>query len=132
MNYNVLFLLAELPTPIIIMAVSALMWKNPPKQTENFGYRTKRSQKSESAWNYAQITFGRICTICFVVFTALTVALQIVAISVNFGNDTAFGIFLAHTAALVILLFAVIAAVESKLKKHFDEDGNLRENGTIN
>lgn len=132
MNYNVLFLFAELPVPIIYMAVAASIWKNPPKWQENFGYRTKRALKSESVWNYAQVTYGKISALCFSVFTAFTLILVITAITVNFDDITAFAVFIAHTVLLVILLFVTVIIVENKLKKHFDEDGNLRENGLNN
>lgn len=131
MNNNVLFLLGKLPTPIIIMALSAMIWKNPPKQNENIGYRTTRSQKSEEAWKYAQTEWGKISTIIFAVFTALTIILEVIAIKVNFDESTGFIVFIAHTVFLVILLFIPVIIVENKLKKRFDEDGNLRENGNI-
>lgn len=131
MNYNVLFLFAELPVPIIYMAVAASICRNPPKWRENFGYRTKRALKSESAWNYAQITYGKISTICFSVFAALTLILDITAIAANFDDITAFAVFIAHTVLLVILLFVTVMIVENKLKKSFDKDGKPKENGHV-
>lgn len=127
MNNNVLYLIGELPAPIIILVLSASIWKNPPKYGENIGYRTTRSEKSEMIWNYAQRAFGGISAITFAVFTALTVALEIVAITVNFSDETGFAVFIAHTFTLVILLFVTVIIVENKLRIRFDKDGILKE-----
>ncbi|MDE6733342.1 MAG: SdpI family protein [Oscillospiraceae bacterium] len=124
MNYNVLYLLGELPAPIIILVLSALVWKDPPRQSENIGYRTRRSQSSEQAWLFAQVVYGRLSTIVFAVFTALTAIVGVVGILMNFGEKTGFAVFIAQNCVLVILLFATVAAVEGRLKAAFDENGD--------
>lgn len=123
MNHNVLYLLGELPAPIIILALSALVWKDPPRQSENIGYRTRRSQSSEQAWVFAQVVYGKLSTIVFAVFTALTAIVGVIGILKNFGEKTGFAVFIAQNCVIVILLFAVVAAVESRLKAAFDENG---------
>lgn len=126
MNYNVLYLLSELPAPIIVLALSAIVWKNPPRPSENIGYRTRRSQSSEQAWLFAQITYGKLSTIVFAVFTALTVVVGLVGILRNFDESTGFAVFIAQNCMLVALLFVIIAIVEQKLKSAFDENGQPR------
>lgn len=123
MNYNVLYLLSELPAPVIILALSALVWKNPPRPSENIGYRTRRSQSSEHAWLFAQIAYGKLSTIVFTVFTALTVVVGLIGILMNFDESTGFAVFIAQNSILVALLFVIIAIVEQKLKAAFDENG---------
>lgn len=122
-NYNILYLIAELPAPLTILALSALVWKNPPRQNENIGYRTRRSQSSEQAWLFAQIAYGKLSTIVFAVFTALTVIVGVVGILKNFGEKTGFAVFIAQNCILVALLFVILIIVENKLKSAFDEHG---------
>ncbi|MDE6726447.1 MAG: SdpI family protein [Oscillospiraceae bacterium] len=123
MNYNVLYLLGELPAPVIILALSALIWKNPPRQSENIGYRTRRSQSSEQAWVFAQIVYGKLSTIVFAAFTALTAVVGIIGILRNFDENTGFAVFIVQNVVLVALLFVIIIVVERKLKAAFDENG---------
>lgn len=124
MNYNVLYLVSELPAPVIVMVISALIWKNPPCRSENVGYRTKRSQSSEQAWLYAQVVYGKLATIIFAIYTVFTAVLGVVGIFLNFGEKTGFVVLIVQCAVLVALLFVIVGVVESKLKAAFDEQGN--------
>ena len=127
MNDNILYLIAEIPTPVIIMIIAISMWRSPPKRNENFGYRTRRSMLSEEAWNAAQILYGKYATILFAVTLAATVIAGTVIIFVDPDEDTAMMLFLLITAVQVGVLMAVIAMVEHKLKILFDENGKMRE-----
>ena len=127
MNYNILYLIGEIPTPVIIMIVAISIWRCPPKQSENFGYRTRRSQLSEEAWNAAQILYGKYAAIMFAVTSAATVIAGLIIVIIDPDEDTSFVLFLVITAAQVGVLMAVIAMVEHKLKILFDENGKPRE-----
>lgn len=122
---NVLFLIGELTTPLIIMAFAWSMWKSPPKLGEN-GYNTKRSRKSEEAWEFAQTAYGRYATITFAVMSALTLAVGLTAIFLNIGETAGFVTFLVVTFAQIAVLFITIAVIERQLKEKFDEDGKPR------
>ena len=122
---NVMFLIGELTTPLIIMAFAWSMWKSPPKLGEN-GYNTRRSRKSEEAWDYAQTAYGRCGTIAFAVTSAVTLAVGLTAIFLNFGETAGFVTFLAVTLAQVAALFVLIMVIEHQLKEKFDEDGKPR------
>ena len=126
MNYNVLYLLSELPAPVIILALSTIIWKNPPRVSENIGYRTKRSQSSEQAWLFAQIAYGKLSTIVFAAFTALTAVVGLIGILRNFDEKTGFAVFIAQNCVLVALLFVIIIVVEQKLNAAFDENGEQK------
>lgn len=123
MNYNVVYLLSELIAPVIILAVSAALWKKPPSLGEQIGYRTRRSQSSEEAWYFAQVYWGRTTALVFAGFTALTVVVGIIGILANFGDIAGFAVFIAQNVLLVILLIVTIAMTENKLKTLFDENG---------
>ncbi len=126
MNYNILYLIAELPAPLTILALSALVWKNPPRQNENIGYRTRRSQSSEQAWLFAQIAYGKLSTIVFSVFSVITAVVGIIGILRNFNEKTGFAVFIAQNCILVALLFVIVIIVEKKLRSAFDENGEPR------
>ena len=110
-----------------MLLVSLTLWKNPPKMNESIGYRTKRSQLSEEAWNFAQVYWGKISTITFAVFTGATVVVGLIGILRNFGDGLGFTVCMIQAAVLVILLFVNIGIVENKLKLLFDENGKPRE-----
>lgn len=126
MNYNVLYLLSELITPVIMLLISVTMLKNPPKMTENIGYRTRRSRASEEAWNFAQIYWARLSTVTSAALAGATVVVGLIGILRNFSDTLGFAVFMIQSAVLVILLFVNIAMVENKLKAIFDEQGNPR------
>lgn len=120
---NVLFLIGELPTPIIIMAFALSMRKMPPKFGENTGYNTRRSRKSEETWDFAQTAYGRYATVAFAVMSAVTLAVGLTAIFLNFGETAGFVTFTAVTAAQVAVLVGVIIVIERQLERSFDGDG---------
>ena len=124
---NVLFLIGELPTPLIIMAFAISMRNNPPRFGENTGYNTKRSRKSTEAWDFAQTAYGRYATVAFAVMSAVTLAVGLTAILLNLGETAGFVTFMAVTAAQVAVLVAVIIIIERQLERSFDEDGKPRQ-----
>ena len=122
---NVLFLVGEITAPVIVLAVAYSIRKTPPRYGGN-GYRTKRSESSEQAWLFAQVTYGKFATVVFGAFTALTLIVGVIGILMNFDEETGFAVFIAQNIVLVILLAAVIAAVEKKLAETFDGNGDPR------
>lgn len=129
MNINILYLPAELILPIAVIMVGVSVWRNPPKMGEQFGFRTKRSQKSKEVWNYAQIAYGKVSTAVFIPIEILTLAAGVTAIVKNFSDLPAFITFMAVEAIQVAALIIITFAVDLRLKKCFDEDGKSRKNG---
>ncbi|GEM_PF-500050 len=125
---NILFLIGELSTPLIIMAISWSMWRSPPRFGEN-GYNTKRSRKSTEAWDFAQTAYGHYATITFAAVSAVTLAVGLSALFLKFGETAGFVTFLAVTGGQVAALFVIIAVIERQLKEKFDEDGNRKVGG---
>lgn len=123
---NVLFLIGELPTPLIIMAFAISMRNNPPRFGENTGYNTKRSRKSTEAWDFAQTAYGRYATKAFAVTSLFTFVVGLTAIFLNLGETAGFVTFMAVTAAQVAVLVGVIIVIERQLERNFDEDGKPR------
>ena len=127
MNDNILYMIAEIPTPIILLIVAISMWRCPPKRSENFGYRTRRSQLSEESWDTAQILYGKYATVMFTITSALTIIAGSIIAVINPGEDASMVLFLIITAVQVGVLMVVIAMVEHKLKINFDEDGKPKQ-----
>ncbi len=121
---NVLFLIGELSTPLIIMAISLSIWRMPPRYGESTGYNTKRSRKSQEAWDYAQTAYGRYATKAFAVTSAGTFAVWLITFLFDFGETQEFIVFLTIVTVQVAVLFGVIAVVERQLNEKFDENGN--------
>lgn len=124
---NVLFLIGELPTPLIIMAFAISMRNNPPKFGENTGYNTRRSRKSMEAWDFAQTAYGRYATKAFAVTSLLTFVVGLTAIFLNIGETAGFVTFMVVTLAQVAVLVGVIIVIERQLERNFDEDGKPRQ-----
>ena len=124
---NVLFLVGELPTPLIIMAFAIAIRNNPSRFGENNGYNTKRSRKSTEAWDFAQNAYGRYATIAFAIMSAVTLAVGLTAIFLNIGETAGFAVFMAVTTAQVAVLVGVIIVIERQLKRNFDENGKPRQ-----
>lgn len=120
---NILYMLGELTTPVIFLIVSALIWRNPPKMNESFGYRTKRAEKSEEAWNAAQTIYGKYGTIAFAIVLAATLAADIAMIFINPSENARFAAFIVIVSVQCAALIPVIAIVEYKLNMLFDENG---------
>lgn len=129
MNINVLYLPAELILPIAVIMVGVSVWRNPPKMGEQYGFRTKRSQKSKEVWNYAQIAYGKASTFVFIPIELLTLAVGVTAIVMNFGDLPAFITFMAVEVVQVTALIIITFAVDFRLKKRFDENGKPGKNG---
>lgn len=123
---NVMFLIGELPMPLIIMAFAISMKNAPPKFGENTGYNTRRSRKSGEAWDFAQTAYGRYATKAFAVTSLLTFVAGLMAILLNIGETAGFVTFMAITLAQVAVLVGVIIVIERQLERNFDEDGKPR------
>ncbi|MCM1166985.1 MAG: SdpI family protein [Lachnospiraceae bacterium] len=123
---NLMYLVGELTTPVILMLVALSVWRSPPKWGDSTGYNTKLSRKSEAAWDYAQLAYGRYATKAFAVTSALTFVVGLIALLLNFGEDAGFAAFIIVTAVQIAVLFAVIVVVERELKQKFDENGKPR------
>ncbi len=127
MENNILYLVCELPVPIILLIVGITIWKCPPGMNENFGYRTRRAQLSEDTWSTAQIMYGKYSAIVSAITLAVTLLTRIIAIIKNTDENTSFVICMVIIAVQIAMFCAVIAAVEHKLRTNFDENGKPKQ-----
>ena len=121
MNMNIIFMIGELPAPLIMTAVGFMMWKKPPRFGESVGYRTKSACRTEQTWNFAQTTYGKLSGIVFAFLSGATLLLNICALIRNFDDTTGIIIFLAQNSVVIIAVFSIVGIVERKLGTFFDE-----------
>ena len=117
--------LAMLVTPLIMVGFGVLFMKNPPKSINSlYGYRTKRSMRSQDAWNFAHRYFGKLWLVCGLVSIPLSLLpiLFVVGKSELVINKTG----LIVIGLQVLLLLATIISTERVLKDNFDEFGRPR------
>jgi len=61
MFFWIFMLMMNLLIPGIMIIMGRLFQRKPPKKINNvYGYRTTRSTKSEEAWRFSHIYFGRL------------------------------------------------------------------------
>lgn len=103
-----------------LMLVLSLIFKFfPPKEINDFyGYRTKRSKKSQEAWDVANAYSFNL----MIIASLSTIILQLILI-LTVSKDNSIMI---SAAGLVMFLVGTIPLTEMHLKKHFDENGNRK------
>ena len=65
MAFGYLMLLSMLITPLIMVGLGLVFLKNPPKSINDFyGYRTRRSTRSQDTWDFAHHFVGKLWLVC--------------------------------------------------------------------
>lgn len=112
---NIIYWFTSLIVPFTMIFIGKVLEKNPPKDINDFyGYRTKRSRKSQKAWDYAQVKCGNT-------WFKVGIGLGIIAIVLNLSIPIKIEIL--SVINIIIGVFALILTipyVENKLKKNFD------------
>jgi uncharacterized membrane protein len=101
---------------VFMLMIALIVYKFPPKKINHlYGYRTSRSMKNETVWNYANsysnLLFIKICLWSFI-FPVLSYFI--------FPEY----IILITIVANTLLLVLMIILVEMRLNKLFDKNGN--------
>lgn len=119
MNENVIMLICYIPTPIIFLIAGLLMWRFPSPYGDAIGYKTKLAYSSREAWDYAQVTFGKLCAL--INAALLTVSLGVGVFQVVKNVDETLGIIICLSVVTIQLVpvFVCIFITEAKLKKYF-------------
>lgn len=112
---NIIYWFTSLIVPFTMIFMGKVLEKNPTKKINDFyGYRTKRSRKSQKAWDYAQVKCGN---------TWFKVGIRLVIIAIALNLSIPIKIEILSIVNMVIGLCALILTipyVENKLKKNFD------------
>lgn len=116
---SIFMMVAELIIPVIIVVAGIWMDKRPPKEINNVkGYRTRRSQSSQEAWDFAQHYSGRLLTYVGIALLVITAFLQIPILNGNVLKVSLFGCLVLIGQCIVLCL--TIIPTEAALKKKFN------------
>ena len=119
MNDNVIMLICYLPEPFTLLFVGLMLWKFPAPYGDMIGYKTKLSRSSKDAWDFAQVYFGKLCTLVHIPVLALSAAVGAYQVVVDADETTGLIICLALTTLQLVPLFSCIFITELRLKKYF-------------
>lgn len=115
----------DLLIPTAMLLLGRRFLTKPPKTINGFyGYRTARSMKNQSTWDFAHHTCGRLWFRLGLVLLPVSAA----AMAPALGRETetvglwCAAVVLVQTAVLVCSIFPV----EWALKRHFDDFGRKR------
>ena len=115
-------LLVILIIPLMMVGFGLLLMKNPPKTINSYyGYRTRRSVKSQDTWDFAHYYFGKLWLVCGLV----SLPVSLIPICIVLGNSEQ----VISTTGLIVLglqtllMLVTIILTERALKKNFDEFG---------
>jgi len=119
MTFDEIFLWAmSLFIPFILFIIGAIFQKYPPKTiSRSFGYRTRRSLRSQETWNAAQELFGKYL---FLLGLALLIAVPATLYCFSSAFDP-YILLLIYIIAESLLIALPVLAVERYLKLHFPE-----------
>ena len=122
MAFGYIMLLVILIIPLLMVGFGLLLMKNPPKQINSvYGYRTRRSVRSQETWDFAHYYFGKLWLVCGLV----SIPISLVPICLVLGKSEQ----VISVAGLIVLgiqtllLLVTILLTERALKKNFDEFG---------
>ena len=122
MAFGYIMLLVILLMPLMMVGFGLLLMKNPPKKINSYyGYRTRRSVRSQDTWDFAHYYFGKLWLVCGLV----SIPISLVPICLVLGKSEQ----VISVAGLIVLgiqtllLLVTILLTERALKKNFDEFG---------
>lgn len=112
--------------PLIMWGIGIWFEKNPPAGINGvFGYRTKRSMKSQEAWDFAQRYMGSLWKKAGILMLVLSVV--VTAFTYGMTEEEIGGVSLVLIHVQMVILLVAICPVEKALKMKFDENGKRKE-----
>ena len=122
MAFGYIMLLVILIIPLLMVGFGLLLMKNPPKKINSvYGYRTRRSVRSQDTWDFAHYYFGKLWRVCGLG----SIPISLIPICLVLGKSEQ----VISVAGLIVLgiqtllLLVTILLTERALKKNFDEFG---------
>ncbi len=122
MAFGYIMLLMILLMPLMMVGFGLLLMKNPPKKINSvYGYRTRKSVRSQETWDFAHYYFGKLWLVCGLV----SIPISLVPICLVLGKSEQ----VISVAGLIVLgiqtllLLVTILLTERALMKNFDEFG---------
>lgn len=122
MAFGYIMLLVILIMPLMMVGFGLLLMKNPPKKINSYyGYRTRRSVRSQETWDFAHYYFGKLWLVCGLV--SLPFSLVPLCLVLGKSEQVISVAGLIVLGIQTILLLVTILLTERALKKNFDEFG---------
>ena len=115
-------LLVILIIPLLMVGFGLLLMKNPPKKINSvYGYRTRRSVRSQETWDFAHYYFGKLWLVCGLV--SIPISLGPICLVLGKSEQVISVAGLIVLGIQTLLLLVTILLTERALKKNFDEFG---------
>ena len=119
----VFMLTCNLIIPVVMILFGRMFEEAPPKKVNwTFGYRTKRSMKSQEAWDFAQRYFGELWQKMGRALLPLAVLGQALTLLCPDVESMCYW-SLVPTIVETVVMTATLIPVERALKQNFDKDG---------
>lgn len=122
LGFWIFMLLMDLLIPLMMIGIGRLFMKRPPKRINGiYGYRTKRSMKTQETWDFAH----RYLRYLWFKIGLVLIPLSALPLIFVYGKD----IELIGTVGAVVTLFEIVPMIvpifptERALKENFDEYG---------
>ena len=125
MGFWVFCLAMDLLIPAMMLLLGRRFLTKPPRTINGtYGYRTRRSMKSQAAWDFAHRTCGRLWSRLGLVLLPLSALVMLPVLGADTGTVGLWcgAVVLVQTAVLLGSIFPV----ERALKKEFDQFGRKR------
>ena len=125
MGFWVFCLAMDLLIPAMMLLLGRRFLTKPPRTINGtYGYRTRRSMKSQAAWDFAHRTCGRLWSRLGLVMLPLSALVMLPVLGADTGTVGLWcgAVVLVQTAVLLGSIFPV----ERALKKEFDQFGRKR------
>ncbi|MBQ6885985.1 MAG: SdpI family protein [Lachnospiraceae bacterium] len=112
--------------PLMMWGIGSWFEKKPPEGINGvIGYRTKRSMKSQEAWDFAQRYMGRLWK--RIGSNMLVPSIVIMLFTHGMTEDGIGNVSLVLIHVQMIVLLVSIYPVEKALKQKFDENGKSKK-----
>jgi uncharacterized membrane protein len=122
MAFGYIMLLVILIMPLMMVGFGLLLMKNPPKKINSYyGYRTRRSVRSQETWDFAHYYFGKLWLVCGLV--SLPISLVPLCLVLGKSEQVISVAGLIVLGIQTLLLLVTILLTERALMKNFDEFG---------
>ena len=122
MAFGYIMLLVILIMPLMMVGFGLLLMKNPPKKINSYyGYRTRRSVRSQETWDFAHYYFGKLWLVCGLVSLPLSLVPLCLVLGKSEQVISVAGLIVLGIQTLLLLV--TILLTERALMKKFDEFG---------
>lgn len=118
MGFWIFMLFSDLLIPAVMLLFGLRFRKRPPEKIQaSFGYRTRRSMKSKTAWDYAHRYFGTVWLAVGAILLPVSVLVMLSVLGKPEQQISEAGLLLCGGQLLVLLLSLI--PTELALKKKF-------------